>query len=411
MKLTEQVAGWAKRAGRWWRGLREDEAFRFALAFWAVYAVVIALVVVFDDDIHSVMKIYREAAADWWRGDPLYDPRPRNGFFYLPHAAMAFIPYTWFPERIGEMLWRWTMLAALAWSVWRLAGMFGGARPCWTFLTATVVTAVASFSAVAYGQTNTLLAAFLVLTVVALGRAAWKSGALWLLLALVAKPVGLVPFLLAGACYARRLTVPLLVGVALLAGVSFLHPKQDYEEEQYALFYQTMQVAQNTKKKHRFCDVQGIIQPFGLEVPGRAMNVLRVLAALAVLLLAWRAVRHYDAARGAFVCLLLAVLYLLLFNPRTETNSYVMLAPFVGILVAAAAAGPGFGPRFWWLAALAVTLTAENLGPLHQLTHPWLKPAATVAFAAWFVRDVVRRRDPLGLPAPAPESSGQRIVA
>jgi len=411
MKLPDQIADRIKRAGHWWRGLGENEAFRWASAAWVVYAVVIAAVVVFDDDIHSVMKIYREAAADWWRGDPLYDPRPRNGFFYLPHAAMAFIPYTWFPERIGEVVWRWTMLAALAWSVWGLAGMFGGARPRWTFLTATVVTAAASFSAVAYGQSNTLLAAFLVLAVVALGQAAWKAGALWLLLALVAKPVGLVPFLLAGACYARRLAVPLVVGFALLAGVSFLHPKDDYEEEQYALFYQTMQVAQNTKKKHRFCDVQGIIQPFGLEVPGRAMNVLRALAALAALLLAWRAVRHYDAPRGAFVCLLLAVLYLLLLNPRTETNSYVMLAPFVGILLAAAVVRAGFGRRFWWLAALAVILTVENLGPLHQVAQPWLKPAATLAFAAWLIRDVLRWRDPAGLPAPAPESSGQRVVA
>jgi hypothetical protein len=157
-----------------------------ALALWVVYAVVIALVVVLDDDIHSVMKIYREAAADWWRGDALYDPRPRNGFFYLPHAAMAIIPYTWFPQRIGEVLWRWTMLAALAWGVWRLAGMFGGLRPRWTFFTATVVTATASFSAVAYGQSNTLLAAFLALAVVALGRSAWKPGAFWLLLSLIA---------------------------------------------------------------------------------------------------------------------------------------------------------------------------------------------------------------------------------
>lgn len=390
----------------WWRGLSEQDAFRYALAIWGIYAVVIAGVVGFDDDIHSVMKIYREATANWWNGEAVYDPRPRNGYFYLPHVAMVLTPYTWFPVKAGEILWRWTLIAALAWSVWQLARVFAGGRPRWFFLVVTVVTAAASLSAVSYGQTNALLAAFFVLAAAALGRAAWNSAALWLVLSLAAKPIGLVGCLLAGACYPRRLVVPLAAGVVLLVGVTFLHPKDNYVPEQYALFAETMQVAQNTKKKHRFCDIEGIVYPFGVAVPDQAMDAVRVAAALVALLLALRAVRSYDTVRGAFLCMLLATVYLMLFNPRTETNSYVMLAPFVGVFAAAAAGRPGSERLFWWLLVFCVVLTVENLGPLHNIAQPWLKPAATLVFAVLLVRDVASGRDPFGLPRPRDEGRG-----
>lgn len=390
----------------WLRALTERDAFRLALIVWAVYAVIIAGVVGLDDDIHSVMKIYREATTNWWNGEAVYDPRPRNGYFYLPHVAMVLTPYTWLPVKAGEILWRWTLVAALAYSVWHLARAFGYGRQRWFFFVVTVVTAAASLSAVSYGQTNTLLAAFFVLAAVALGRAAWNSAALWLVLSLAAKPIGMVGCLLAGACYPRKLLLPLAVGVVLLIGVSFLHPKESYVREQYALFVETMQVAQNTKKKHRFCDVEGIVYPLGITVPDAAMDAVRVLAALATLLLALRAVRYYDAARGAFLCLLLATLYLMLFNPRTETNSYVMVAPFVGVFAAAAANRRESERLFWWLFGLSIVLTVENLGPLHNLAQPWLKPAATLVFAVFLARDVLRRSDPLGLPEPAGEMQG-----
>ena len=138
------------------------------------------------------MTIYRDASAAWWRGEAVYTASSRNGFFYLPQAAMLFTPILWFPVVIGEALWRAVLVVSRAWSVWQMSGLFGGGRRKWTFLVMTVVAVSGSLSATRYGQTNVLLAAFLALAAVSLGRAAWKSSALWLLLSLASKPVGLV---------------------------------------------------------------------------------------------------------------------------------------------------------------------------------------------------------------------------
>lgn len=131
------------------------------------------------------------------------------------------------------------------------------------------------------------------------------------------------------------------------------------------------------------------------------MTVVRALAAIGTLAVAWIALRRYDAARGAFVCMLLAAWYLLIFNPRTETNSYVMLAPFAGALAASAALDPKSLRRFLALAAFALILSCENWGPLHKLTNLWLKAAAGLVFGGFLIRDVFSGRDPLGLPSPS----------
>ncbi len=381
------------------RGVGETAARRAAVLIWAVYVVVLAVIMVVQPDIGQVMTIYRNASEAWWQGDAVYVASARNGFFYLPQAAILFTPILFVPVVIGEALWRLLLVAVLAWSVWRMSGLIGGGRRHWAFLVMTVVAVSGSLSAARYGQTNVLLAAFLALAAVSLGRAAWKSSALWLLLSLASKPVGLVACLLAGACYPRRMILPLAGGAMLLGAVSFAHPDWRYVAGQYSLFAETMQFAQRAPK-HSFCDVQGLVRTLGWLPPHEVMTAVRALAAVVALWFAWLSARRYDPVRGAFLCMLLAVLYLLLFNPRTESNSYVLLAPFLGLLVADAARRPGETGRFLWLIAFAAVLTCENWGALHDWTDLWLKAAATLVFSACLVRDIWRSRDPLGLRAP-----------
>jgi hypothetical protein len=168
-----------------------------------------------------------------------------------------------------------------------------------------------------------------------------------------------------------------------------------------------MQIA-GKPKQPLFCDVQGMLLFFGMPLPDPVMTAVRALAAIGTLLVAWLGLWRYDAARGAFVCMLLAAWYLLLFNPRTETNSYILLAPFAGILVASAAQNPKFPGRFLALAVFALILSCENWGPLHKLTNLWLKAAAGLVFGVFLIRDVLTGRNPMGLPAPVEERNAAR---
>ena len=228
------------------------------------------------------------------------------------------------------------------------------------------------------------------------GRAAWNCGVASLLLTVVLKPLGIVPCLLACACYLRKTAWRFVVGLLILAAISFVHWNFRYVIHQYALFVETMKIASQPDQPD-FCDIQGLLLVLRIHLPVLVLTAVRAIAAFGTLGLSLLAVRRYEPARGAFVCVLLAAWYLLLFNPRTETNSYVLLAPFVGVLVAAAVSNAGSAVRFASLAGFALILSCENWGPLYHLTNLWLKAAATIVIGGFLIWDILRRSDPLGL--------------
>lgn len=389
--MSRRVGGWIEAL----RMLPEARAWRVAVFVWAVYMAVIAGIVAVQPDRRTVTPEYREAAEEWWAGEDIYEVR-MHGYLYLPQAAIIYSPFAALPGRVGEPLWRLVGLGLFAWCLWRLSGVFGGGRRGLWFLVATVAAVPSSFSAARNGQMNLAMAALLGLAAVDLGRGAWNRAGVSLLLSVALKPLGAVPCLLAGGCNPKPMVWRLAVGAAILGGVAFLHANPEYVVRQYELFVETMQIARKPKQS-LFCDIQGMFWAFGVRPPEVVMTLLRAGAAAGTLGVAWLATRRYDAARAGFVCMLMAAWYLLLFNPRTETNSYVLIAPFAGVLVAAALAAGGSGRRFLWLAAYALVLSCENWGPLHALTNLWLKAAATLVFGAVLIRDVLSGRNPLGL--------------
>ena len=380
------------------RALSSPKAFRIALAIWIVYAAIIAILVAAQPNKRTVTPEYRKASIEWWAGNPIYKGR-MHGYLYLPHCAILYTPYTWLPLRVGEVAWRFTAIGLFGWCIWRLCSVFGAERRKWWFLVATVGALPASLSCARNGQANLPMAALLAFAAVDLGRGAWNRSALSLILSFALKPLGVVPCLLAGACYSRKMVFRLVLALVFLGLISFVHFRPEYVIEQYKMMVETLRVAGQPNQR-LFCDVQGLLITFGIMPAAKWMLAIRALAAVGALWTAILALRRYDAARGAFVCMMLSALYLVLFNPRTETNSYVLLAPFLGVLIADCARHPHLLSRFLWLSGFAVILTCENWGALHKWTNLWLKAAASLVISWYLVRDIYLARDPLGLRKP-----------
>jgi hypothetical protein len=91
----------------------------------------------------------------------------------------------------------------------------------------------------------------------------------------------------------------------------------------------------------------------------------------------------------AFGVMLLAALYLMLFNPRTEENSYVILAGFTALMAGRAiledylnnAVRPAL-----LLTLFTLAMAVECYGyPIFPLTKIWFKPLATLIFFFFLV--------------------------
>ncbi|MCX6907615.1 MAG: hypothetical protein NTY01_06180, partial [Verrucomicrobia bacterium] len=103
-------------------------------------------------------------------------------------------------------------------------------------------------------------------------------------------------------------------------------------------------------------DLNGIIRTFGMELHGSVSKLMRVLAGGAVLGVWWLGARRWADPLRAMWLYALAASYLMLFNPMTEANSYVIIAPAFGLWVAWALGNPETRRIGWALACMALSM-------------------------------------------------------
>ena len=389
-------AKWEPLQAKWcllWDFLRTLPAarcLRAALLVWAVYAGIIAMIVAVNPSGRSATLEYQRATDNWWAGKPLYEGK--NRYLYLPHYAFFYTPFEFLPDRIGEPLWRLVCLASLAGALWAAASMLAPAQKEAVFLVATVLVLPSTFASARNGQVNMPLAALFILIALALARDRWWTAAAMLALTLVFKPIAIAPMLLCAVIY-PKLRIPMIAALLVTAVIPLAHPNPSYAFGEYGAFVAKLQSA-GKPGGHSWCDFAGMLRVAGIHLPSAWQLAIRALAGVVTLGLCWRAAKCGDALRAAFTVLLLSTIYLMLFNPRTETNSYVMLGAFVAVW--AAVEGLVFRRLGLaaWLTAAAIVLGSENYGwPIFPLTNLWAKALVTCALGIWLARRILRTPD------------------
>ena len=184
------------------------------------------------------------------------------------------------------------------------------------------------------------------------------------MLAVIVKPLGLVILLLAPFVYAP-LRWRVLEAALILILSPFLITDIDYVVSQYFASFANLQSC-SVVIEHRFADFHGIIRTLGGELPARWAIVIRAVAAIVTLGL-WVVVgRRFDEPLRAIWLLAFTTIYLMLFNPMTESNSYVILAPALSIWGLTLLATARYRTLGWCLvgSALSIGLLKEPLRPI-----------------------------------------------
>lgn len=326
----------------------------------------------------SVTGEYRAAAEKWWKSESLYT-EGTQGFLYFPQAAIAFTPFQMLPPEVGEPLWRVVGLGLFAAGVWRLSRAGKGSAGD-IFLPATLLAIPAMLASLENGQSNLHMAALMIHAALALRGEKWWLAAALLGIALVLKPLAMVMILLTAALYLRPMAWRL--GIVLLAVLllPWLHPDPSFVWSQHVACFEKLR-ASTTPINLRVSDVFGMLGKFGVTVSDTLGFLIRAGAALVFLALGRRATQRFGATGGAVLVGTLAAVYLVLFNPRTETNSYVLVSSYIGVAAAAAIFSEGRRILGWVLAAIALALACDGYGTaIYRATDVWLKPLVTSVF-------------------------------
>ena len=375
---------------------------------WVVLAVVIAVILVAKVNQSHVTKTYFPTAETWWGGEhDIYTPGIK-GYLYLPQSVHLFSLFLVFPEGpVREIAWRLFGLALLAFGLRRVLRRVtpgGGARH---FELVTILILLATVSSARNGQTNLHLAGIMLHACADLIDKRWWRATLWLWGGMLAKPIAAVMLLLVGALV-PAMRGRLAVGLVAFAALPYLHLDPSYVTEQYRLAFEKLGRSSQPGAKP-YDDMIGILRRLGIELPQLARTAMAGAMALVTLGLAALAMRRGSRREGFWALTALAAAYLMLFNPRTETNSYVILAPWLAMQAAFA----WFNPPARKAARLGFTagtlaLGADNYGrAVLNASRGLVKPLVALGFYVWLAISIVRLPDRPLLPAAsdAPDAS------
>lgn len=374
--------------------------FWYAWGVWLLVFVLIGADVIRHPDKHTTMPTYRLASTQWWQGVDPYSLDPHAGFLYFPQAAFLFTPFNVLPFYAGEILWRAATFGLFAYALVRLNTVFlAGTRQgiAHTFLILSLLAIPSAFASLRNAQFDLPLAALIVLAAAEIASARWTAAAAWLCLALALKPLAVVPMLLFGALY-WKLIPRLAVGLFIVLALPFLHWNPAYVAHEYVRCFQTLVWAAKDDEP-KFSDLAALLSQVHLYPPEWLKTATRILFALVYLGLGAMAVRRRNRVEAAWVIGALSADYLMLFNPRTETCSYVFLGPFVASLALFYAPIPG---RKWLSYALgigALGLACDAIPVVHGYTDRWLKPLIALLFLPVLIRFILEEH-PRDIPAP-----------
>jgi len=330
----------------------------------------------------GVVPPYRGASVHWWTTEGLYEPGT-HGFLYVPAFAVLFTPFNQIqPPILGEILWRLFGFGMFGCALWRLAKLcglpHGQRRTTHAFAVLVLLAVPASLASLNNGQSNLLLAAVLTLAVLALRTEKWNLAGLLFSSALILKPISLAPWLLTFSVFkpARR---ALLLGMLGALGLGFLHPDIKYAWGQNMSFLEKL-VRCYTPENLRVSDLFGALQKWGVTTSAEVEKVIRAVASLAALGFVWWRRDRAGFFGGSWAIWVASGVMLTIFNPRVETNSYVLISPLLAF--AAVSYWREVEGERWKGAILAIAclgLMCDGMGKgIYLATDVWLKPLIVV---------------------------------
>ncbi len=372
---------------------------------WAGWIVFVAAVLIrmHPRRFGAAFQYYLDFAAKLWAEQTIYDPASLGDVSYWPSSLLLFVPLTPLDS---------TVAGVIALSIF--AGLFTYAAVSLTrallddradaLLLAGVLLLInipAAWYHFKQVQLHIPMTAGMMLAAAAMIRARWSAAALWLVLALIAKPLALVMALLAGVL-APRMRLLLIAGIVAGFALPFAFVGANYLAGQYQLFgLKLWAVATAPPAEWVYqADFTTLLRAVGIVLPGPVSFAVRLVAALGTLALAWNVRRAGGSKALALALLLLSGCYITLFGPRNENVSFLVVTPSITALGLLMLLRNETDWRGWVLLLAAPVLGFVISLPVDAV----VKPAVVMAIYLWAARQmIVPERWRLLVESPVPE--------
>jgi hypothetical protein len=334
----------------------------------------------------SSFHVYETAVLAWWSGTNPYTSGI-HGFLYLPASLVLFTPFALLGPGVGGILWCVLSAGLYASGLLRVSWQLSSKRS-WQVLGVALVAVWFSLKAnLSDGQAQVVVTGLLLHAAANLRQMRWPQAAAQLALAVAIKPIALAALGLAFVLY-LPLRKWLLLAALFVVLLPFLYPDPSFVATVYRAALVKLLVAGSPDRGTWLwlADISTLLDAVGLPLNVLGQLVLRALAALATLAIAIRA-RNLDQWSTSFVLLILSLVYLTLFNPRSESVSYVALTPGIGLSAGLLLSRYSLATIGWLLLLAGVALGV----PWGRSIDAWLKPAIALIYFVLIAGAIVWR--------------------
>jgi Glycosyltransferase family 87 len=286
----------------------------------------------------SVYPVFATAGKAFSEGKPLYASR-EGAYRYAPAWAAFFALGNDQPQQVTSSIWRLLNLAVLIWAAYRFQKWF---FPLWnnvqisTWWFMMFPICLGSFN---NAQANLLLLGLLLGAIVTFGEKRYTLCGILLAIAISLKiyPIALALLLL--LVQPKKLLIPLIIGLLLIAGLPFLFQDAGYVLDQYRCWFNSttgdLRIDRDISDTNR--DVWLLIRITHLPLEYTGYQILQLLSALALAAWTWfnrHAIMNATTANNKLIQLFsLAITWMLVFGPASESSTYALVAPTLAMAV------------------------------------------------------------------------------
>jgi hypothetical protein len=336
---------------------------------------------------HSVYPVYVRAARDWLGGSDLYLDRG-SPYRYSPLVAVLFVPLGLLSDASGGTLWRLlnyaTYLAGLAWFTHAVLQDSCTCRQRGLLFLLIIPLSLGSLN---NAQSNALVLGLLLCALAAAARERFHLSGASIALACLFKVYPIALGLLLLLHFRRRLAFPLILWLLLGLALPFAFGEPHFVARQYSgwLHHLRTDDRQGLPLELWYRDLRLLCKMCHIPLSGYTYPALQLVVALAIAVVCWRSSRTGTEDRKVLVTILAwGTCWMTLFGSATESCTYILLAPSLGLALLSSWCGKAPWPRRWVLTASFTLFTFTqaavwfpNGKALHALG---LQPLAALLF-------------------------------
>ena len=298
---------------------------RLAWLFWLL-GIAYLCVYIFTSSHLNVDVIYLNAGKHWLEGKPLYDGSGQ-GFVYFPQSAALFSLFTLLPYKMAAILLRVLYVAFLSLGLWYFR-LTLEVRHKSLFLVMSLICYIIALGALKLAQLNVVVSIFSLFSVICIAHERWSMASFLMVLSIIIKPTMAPFFLVFVVLYPVKLRVTLFLIIGFI--FPFILQSPSYVMSQYIAYIQYYHVLVNTTTSTGWANLLGVFNIlFGIEIPNRFLPLVSVVFGILTFFICLYCKKHFSHKIGILLIYTFCACFLMLFNPRTENNAYIILAPAI----------------------------------------------------------------------------------